>query len=119
MTYNERATRYEPRHMFRRFVKRSGDYVHNPTPGIQMLPAGVDVFEYHYDRRDEIVEGVEEFVYDKMRMKALFQGAYAYARRRPAKFAAKVITRGVPYVGWALLFYDAYQLYEWYQKPLD
>ena len=88
---------------------------HNPTPGTAMVPVGENIIEYHYERRDEIASGIEEFVVDKARMKILFQAGYTYARRNPGKLAAKALTRGIPYVGWALLAYDAIQLYQWYQ----
>ena len=97
-----------------------GDYdapslVHNPTPAPMLADVSTEAVLYHYDRRDEIVSGVEEFITDKARMKILFQAGYTYARRNPGKFAAKALTRGIPYVGWALLAYDAIQLYQWYQ----
>ena len=97
------------------------DYQENLIPRLttdEMTPfheALTDAGVYHYDRRDEIVSGVTQFVTDKAQMKVLFQAAYTYARRNPGKLAAKALTRGIPYVGWALLAYDAIQLYQWYQ----
>ncbi len=115
---NERSTRFEPRYVIRRFFERQNDYVHNPTPGIspQLSPVLQDVFDYHYDRKGEIVEGTRDFVEDKLRTKLLFGAATQYAKRYPGRLAAKVITRGIPYVGWTLLAYDAIQLYQWYQE---
>jgi len=94
-------------------VPTQSEFVATFAPGERNLVGSV--IDYHYQRRDEIYSGIGEFIEDKVRMKSLFQGAYLYARRRPGKFAAKVITRGIPYVGWALLAYDAIQLYQWYQ----
>jgi len=73
------------------------------------------VVDYHYDRRHEIKAGIIDFTEDKARSKAAIAGAKSYARRKPAHLAAKILTRGIPYVGWALLAYDAVQLYRWYQ----
>jgi hypothetical protein len=104
------------------FRETREDYVENFIPRLttdEMTPfheSFIDVGVYHYDRRDEIVSGVTDFVIDKARSKVIFTAAYTYARRNPRKFAAKVLTRGIPYVGWALLAYDAIQLYQWYQE---
>lgn len=74
------------------------------------------VVEFHYERRHEIVTGLADYAEGKAKTKAAIAGLTSYARRKPAHFAAKVITRGVPYVGWALLVYDVVQLYQWYDE---
>ena len=74
-----------------------------------------DVSRYHYERRDDILESLGEYLPDKAKTKMLFGAARTYARRKPGHLAAKVVTRGIPYVGWALLVYDVIQLYQWYQ----
>ena len=76
----------------------------------------VHLTEFHYERRDEIASGLADFAQDKAKTKAALGALSSYARRKPAHFAAKVITRGVPYVGWALLVYDVVQLYQWYDE---
>ena len=80
----------------------------------------VDELEYlvdfHVERRDDIIAGLGDFAKGKAQTKAALAAAKSYARRKPAHFAAKVITRGIPYVGWALLVYDVIQLYQWYDE---
>ena len=84
----------------------------------EMNPAS-EAFEgvaiYHLDRSDEIISGVSDWIDGKIRTKALFYGLTQYASRHPEKFAGRVVTRGIPYLGWALLAYDAIELYRWYQ----
>ena len=103
------------------FRETREDYVDNFLPRVsqdEMSPFLAGYTEsavYHYDRRHDIYDGLVSWAPDKAKTKLLVTAATTYARRQPGRLAAKVITRSIPYVGWALLFYDAYQLYQWYQ----
>lgn len=81
------------------------------TPVTQGLTEGA---RYHYDRRDDIVDALVNYIPSKAQTKFVLTAGMTYARRRPAHLAARFLTRSIPFIGWGLLAYDVYQLYHWY-----